>query len=63
MNQKYTETIKRNALLENVVMDDDGKVDYADGSKTENTRVSYPIQHIANHKRSLKAPHPKKLSF
>ncbi len=55
--------IKRNALLENVVMDDDGKVDYADGSKTENTRVSYPIQHIANHKRSLKAPHPKKIIF
>jgi phosphoenolpyruvate carboxykinase (ATP) len=55
--------IRRDALLENVVMDEDGKVDYADGSKTENTRVSYPIQHIANHKRSLKAPHPKKIIF
>jgi phosphoenolpyruvate carboxykinase (ATP) len=55
--------IKRNALLENVVIDEDGRVDYADGSKTENTRVSYPIEHIANHKRSLKAPHPKKIIF
>jgi len=55
--------IKRNALLENVVMNEDGKVDYADGSKTENTRVSYPITHIENHKRSLKAPHPKKIIF
>ena len=55
--------IKRNALLENVVIDSDGNVDYADGSKTENTRVSYPIEHIANHKRSLKAPHPKKIIF
>ncbi len=55
--------IKRDALLENVVIDDDGIVNYADNSKTENTRVSYPITHIANHKRSLKAPHPKKIIF
>jgi len=55
--------IKRNALLENVVIDEDGRVDYNDGSKTENTRVSYPIEHIANHKKSLKAPHPKKIIF
>ncbi|MCI7352946.1 MAG: phosphoenolpyruvate carboxykinase (ATP) [[Actinobacillus] rossii] len=40
--------IKRDALLENVVVLDDGSVDYADGSKTENTRVSYPIHHIEN---------------
>ncbi|MDD7568530.1 MAG: phosphoenolpyruvate carboxykinase (ATP) [[Actinobacillus] rossii] len=40
--------IKRDALLENVVVLDDGTVDYADGSKTENTRVSYPIHHIEN---------------
>ncbi len=40
--------IRRNALLENVVVGPDGEVDYADGSKTENTRVSYPINHIAN---------------
>ena len=40
--------IRRDALLENVVMDDQGNVDFSDGSKTENTRVSYPIQHIDN---------------
>jgi len=40
--------IRRDALLENVVVRDDGEVDYADGSKTENTRVSYPIYHIDN---------------
>ncbi len=38
--------IKRNALLENVVADDAGNIDFSDNSKTENTRVSYPIQHI-----------------
>jgi len=40
--------IRRDALLENVVMDDQGNVDFSDGSKTENTRVSYPIHHIEN---------------
>jgi len=40
--------IRRDALLENVVVKEDGEVDYADGSKTENTRVSYPIYHIDN---------------
>jgi phosphoenolpyruvate carboxykinase (ATP) len=38
--------IKRNALLENVTLDKDGKIDFADKSVTENTRVSYPIEHI-----------------
>ena len=38
--------IKRNALLENVTMDENGKIDFADKSVTENTRVSYPIEHI-----------------
>ncbi len=38
--------IKRNALLENVTVDADGKLDFADKSVTENTRVSYPIEHI-----------------
>ena len=38
--------IKRNALLENVTVDADGKLDFADKSVTENTRVSYPIDHI-----------------
>ena len=40
--------IRRDALLENVVVNDGGKIDYSDGSKTENTRVSYPIYHIDN---------------
>ncbi len=38
--------IKRNALLENVTLDENGKPDFADKSVTENTRVSYPINHI-----------------
>ncbi len=40
--------IKRNALLENVTVAEDGKIDFADKSVTENTRVSYPIDHIKN---------------
>ncbi|RQD66864.1 phosphoenolpyruvate carboxykinase (ATP) [Campylobacter hepaticus] len=55
--------IKRNALLENVVLRSDKSVDYADDSKTENTRVSYPIEHIKNHEPSLKAGHPKNIIF
>ena len=38
--------IRRNALMENVTVDMDGKIDFADKSVTENTRVSYPIDHI-----------------
>ena len=38
--------IRRNALLENVTVDEAGKIDFADKSVTENTRVSYPIEHI-----------------
>ena len=38
--------IKRNALLENVTLDSEGKIDFDDKSVTENTRVSYPIDHI-----------------
>ncbi len=55
--------IRRNALLENVVCDEDGVVDYEDGSKTENTRVSYPIEHIENHQPNLMAGHPKNIIF
>ncbi len=55
--------IKKAALLENVVADDDGKVDYEDGSRTENTRVSYPIEHIANHESTLMAGHPSNIIF
>ncbi|WP_019530214.1 phosphoenolpyruvate carboxykinase (ATP) [Dasania marina] len=40
--------IKRDALLENVAVDAEGTIDYADSSKTENTRVSYPLYHIEN---------------
>ena len=40
--------IRRNALLENVVIRSDGSVDYDDGSLTENGRVSYPLSHISN---------------
>lgn len=40
--------IRRDALLENVTVDKDGKIDFADKSVTENTRVSYPIDHIEN---------------
>ncbi len=47
--------IKRNALLENVTLDQDGKIDFADKSVTENTRVSYPINHIQNIVRPVSA--------
>lgn len=40
--------IRRDALLENVTVDKDGKIDFTDKSVTENTRVSYPIHHIEN---------------
>lgn len=40
--------IRRDALLENVVVNEGGEIDYTDGRKTENTRVSYPIYHIDN---------------
>jgi len=55
--------IRQDALLENVVYDEFGEVDYDDGSKTENTRVSYPIEHIDNHKEDLMAGHPKNIIF
>ena len=47
--------IKRNALLENVTLDADGKIDFTDKSVTENTRVSYPIDHINNIVRPVSA--------
>jgi len=56
--------IRRNALLENVVVREDGTVDYADGSKTENTRVSYPLNHIDNIVRPVsRAGHPSRIIF
>ncbi len=56
--------IKRNALLENVTVDADGKIDFNDGSVTENTRVSYPIDHIDNIVRPVStAPAAKNVIF
>ena len=47
--------IRRDALLENVTLDENGKIDFADKSVTENTRVSYPIDHIENIVRPVSA--------
>ncbi|HEM8293060.1 TPA: phosphoenolpyruvate carboxykinase (ATP) [Providencia stuartii] len=56
--------IKRDALLENVMVLADGTVDFNDGSKTENTRVSYPIYHIENIVKPVsKAGHATKVIF
>jgi len=55
--------IKKGAILENVVADENGVVDYNDGSKTENTRVSYPINHIENIQPNSMAGHPKNIIF
>ena len=56
--------IKRNALLENVTLDENGKIDFADKSVTENTRVSYPINHIKNIVRPVSsAPAAKNVIF
>ncbi|ARJ41605.1 phosphoenolpyruvate carboxykinase (ATP) [Pantoea alhagi] len=56
--------IRRDALLENVVVRSDGSVDFDDASKTENTRVSYPIYHIDNIVKPVsKAGHAKKVIF
>ncbi len=57
--------IKRDALLENVVYDEKtGEIDFANTTKTENTRVSYPLYHIANTVKPVsKGGHPKKIIF
>ena len=56
--------IKRDALLENVTVDANGKIDFADKSVTENTRVSYPIYHIQNIVKPVsKGPHAKQVIF
>ncbi|HUW68610.1 MAG TPA: phosphoenolpyruvate carboxykinase (ATP) [bacterium] len=57
--------IRRNALLENVVYDSTtGEIDFADGSKGENTRVSYPIDHIANIVKPVsRGGHPRNVIF
>ena len=56
--------IKRDALLENVTVDAEGKINFADKSVTENTRVSYPIYHINNIVKPVsKGPHAKQVIF
>ena len=55
--------IKRNALLENVTVDKNGKIDFNDKSVTENTRVSYPINHINNIQPGSSAPAAKNVIF
>uniref|UniRef100_UPI004048C597 phosphoenolpyruvate carboxykinase (ATP) n=1 Tax=Rheinheimera sp. TaxID=1869214 RepID=UPI004048C597 len=58
------QAIRRDALLENVTVLADGEIDFNDGSKTENTRVSYPIYHIDNIVTPVsKAGHAKKVIF
>jgi len=56
--------IRRDALLENVTLDENGKIDFADKSVTENTRVSYPIDHIEKIVRPVSAaPDAKNVIF
>jgi phosphoenolpyruvate carboxykinase (ATP) len=56
--------IRRDALLENVVINSDASIDFNDSSKTENARVSYPIYHIDNIVKPVsKAGHAKKVIF
>ncbi|MDD4922385.1 MAG: phosphoenolpyruvate carboxykinase (ATP), partial [Bacteroidales bacterium] len=55
--------IKRDALLENVTVDDKGVIDFADQSATENTRVSYPIYHINKIVAPSRAGHAKKIIY
>lgn len=55
--------IRKGALLENVILDKEGVVDYADISITQNTRVSYPITHIPNIQEPSVGKHPKNIFF
>ena len=56
--------IRKDALLENVTVDEYGKIDFSDGSVTQNTRVSYPIYHIDNIVKPVsKAGHANKVIF
>ena len=55
--------ITRDALLENVTVDENGKIDFADKSVTENTRVSYPIEHIKNIVKPSRGPAAKNVIF
>ncbi|WP_425238003.1 phosphoenolpyruvate carboxykinase (ATP) [Ulvibacterium sp.] len=55
--------IKKGAILENVVMNDKGEVDFSDVSITQNTRVSYPLYHIENVQRPSIGHNPKNIFF
>jgi phosphoenolpyruvate carboxykinase (ATP) len=55
--------IKKGAILENVILDDKGDIDFADTSITQNTRVSYPIYHIENIKKPSVGNNPKNIFF
>jgi phosphoenolpyruvate carboxykinase (ATP) len=55
--------IRRGAILENVVLDEDGNPDYFDQSLTENTRAAYPLEHIANAVHPSMGGHPKNIVF
>ena len=57
------DAIKKGAILENVIMDNDGVVDYKDTSITQNTRVSYPIYHIDNIRKPSIGKNPKNIFF
>ena len=55
--------IKPGALLENVITDENGVIDYGDGTITENTRVSYPINYINNIEPTEQGGHPRNVIF
>ena len=55
--------IKKGAILENIKMDDQGVIDFSDTSITQNTRVSYPINHIENIQKPSIGKNPKNIFF
>ncbi|MBT8311164.1 MAG: phosphoenolpyruvate carboxykinase (ATP) [Flavobacteriaceae bacterium] len=57
------DAIKKGAILENVILNDKGEVDYEDASITQNTRVSYPLYHIENIKKPSIGKNPKNIFF
>ncbi len=57
------DAIKKGAILENVIMNDNGDVDFEDTSITQNTRVSYPIYHIENIQKPSIGKNPKNIFF
>ncbi len=57
------DAIKKGAILENVIMDANGEVDFTDTSITQNTRVSYPIYHIENIRTPSIGENPKNIFF